>query len=364
MDNIQNANTIPTTNYKTVIGKLDKKSVIWLQTPYNPVMIQWLKSCCKATWYPAYKAWYIRDTASHRSLLHLPQKTISEAIQKKIHPINQPALQQLYEHLILKAYAPNTIKTYCQEFAQLLYLLQSTPVNTLNPEKLQAYFLHCHQTLKLSENIIHSRINAVKYYFEQVLLKDTLFIQIPRPKKPLSLPKSLNKNEIKKLFQVTTNPKHALILKLCYGMGLRVSEIVNLQICHIDGVDHRVLIACSKGKKDRYVHLPRSILDEMRTYYLAYKPVKYLFEGIQGGQYAVRSVQQIFKSAMKKAGIYKQIGVHGLRHSYATHLLEYGTDISHIQQLLGHKDIRTTQIYTRVTSYELTNIASPLDRLI
>ena len=125
----------------------------------------------------------------------------------------------------------------------------------------------------------------------------------------------------------------------------------------------QVFIEKSKGKKDRYVNLPQSVLKQLRLYYKAYRPKKFLFEGQAGGQYSARSVQKVFKNALQRAGINKQVGIHSLRHSYATHLLEQGTDIRFIQELLGHNDIKTTLIYTDVTNKNIRNISSPLDKL-
>jgi site-specific recombinase XerD len=146
-------------------------------------------------------------------------------------------------------------------------------------------------------------------------------------------------------------------------MGLRVSEIVNLKITDIDSGNMQVFIERAKGKKDRYANLPESILEQLRTYYKQYKPTKYLFEGQYGEQYSIRSAQQVFKTAMKKAKINKEVGIHGLRHSFATHLLENGTDIKFIQELLGHNDIKTTLRYTHVSEKSLKKIKSPLDNM-
>ncbi len=140
------------------------------------------------------------------------------------------------------------------------------------------------------------------------------------------------------MFEVTANLKHNTILKLCYGMGLRVSEIVNLKIKDIDSRNMQVFVERGKGKKDRYVNLPQSVLEQLREYYKAYRPRTYLFEGQFGEQYSIRSTQQVFKNALRKAGINKDVGIHSLRHSYATHLLEQGTDIRFIQELLGHNN--------------------------
>jgi len=206
-------------------------------------------------------------------------------------------------------------------------------------------------------------LNALKFYFEQVLHREKMFIEIPRPQKKQILPKVISKTDIAKILTKLKNIKHLVMIKLCYGMGLRVSEIVNLKITDIDSNRMLVHIEAAKGKKDRYVTLPSSILDDLRNYYLGYRPKIYLFEGQNGRQYSIRSVQAVFKNAMQKAKINKSVGIHGLRHSYATHLLECGTDMYFIQKLLGHKDIKTTEIYAKVSNCQLGNIKSPLDDL-
>ncbi|MDR2911065.1 MAG: site-specific integrase [Bacteroidales bacterium] len=277
--------------------------------------------------------------------------------------VNRPALDALREKLLLKSYSRHTRRTYCCEFTQLLYLLNTHPVNSLTPERLKDYFLYCTENLNMSEAHMQSRINAVKFYFEQVLGREKMFVEIPRPKTPQLLPKHISRRDVKKMFSAVDNKKHALLLKLCYGMGLRVSEIVNLKITDIDSGNMQVLIARAKGKKDRYVNLPESILEDLRNYYRAYRPKKYLFEGQNGGKYSIRSAQNVFRQAMKKAGINKAVGIHGLRHSFATHLLEKGTDIGYIQQLLGHNDVKTTMLYAKVAQKNLRKIKSPLDEL-
>ncbi|GAB4034778.1 tyrosine-type recombinase/integrase [Spirosoma gilvum] len=277
--------------------------------------------------------------------------------------MNQLALERLIETLQLKAYSSSTLRTYRNEFAQLLYVLKTTSVDSLDAERLRSYFLYCVNRLKLSENTLHSRINAIKFYYEQVLGREKFFFEIPRPKKPSILPKVFSPADIKRLFDVTTNLKHNTMLKLCYGMGLRVSEIVSLKVTDVDSKNIEVFIGRAKGKKDRYANLPESILEQLRTYFREYKPKKYLFEGQYEEQYSVRSTQQIFKTALHKAKINKEVGINGLRHSFSTHLLENGTDVKFIQELLGHNDIKTTLRYTQVSEKSLKNIKSPLDRL-
>jgi site-specific recombinase XerD len=339
------------------------KDVIWIRFPYSKELIREIKSLPSAAWSNTHKCWYVNDQKAFRQQFGLPVKSVGKNALMEIFPVNQPAFHKLQELLRLKMYSSNTIKTYSIEFAQLLYVLKAHPVEELTPERLKSYLLYCIQTLKISENQLHSRINAIKFYFEQVLCREKFFMEIPRPKKPQLLPKVLNEKEIKRIFEQTDNLKHNLMLRLCYGMGLRVSEIVNLKIHHIDNRRMQVLIAGAKGKKDRYVNLPTSILTMLRSYYKSYTPQEYLFEGQYGGQYSVRSVQEVFHQAMKKAKISKKTGIHGLRHSYATHLLEYGTDIRLIQKLLGHNDIKTTLIYTHVSNKDIAKIKSPLDLL-
>lgn len=347
-------------------GEHNNQAVIFirLQRWEQPYLSEFRAKFSSAKWSASNKSWYLPDTKSTRELFNLPQKPLSgKQILQKIHPVNQSAFKKLIEQLQLKAYSTSTIKTYAIEFAQLLYFLEDQYVDNVTPQWLRAYLLHCINNLKVSENLIHSRLNATKFYFEKVLHKENFFIEIPRPKKKSTIPKVLSKGEIMRLFDSVANRKHLLMLKLCYGMGLRVSEIVGLKVKHIDSERMQVLIEAAKGKKDRYVNLPETILDEMREYYKQYRPKEYLFEGQYGGQYSIRSVQAVFKNAMNKAKINKTIGIHGLRHSYATHLLEYGTDMYLIQKLLGHNNIKTTEIYAKATKAQLSKVKSPLDSI-
>jgi integrase/recombinase XerD len=282
----------------------------------------------------------------------------------KLSKENLAALQKLVEQLKLKAYSSSTMKTYRNEFLQLLQLLKKKPVNDLTPDDLRRYFVYCFEKLNLTENTLHSRINAIKFYFEQVLGREKFFWEIPRPKKPSQLPKLLNEEEIERLFNALPNKKHKAMLFTAYSAGLRVSEIVNLKVKHIDSGRMQIFIARAKGKKDRYVNLSPVLLDVLRSYVKTHRPKEYLFESeATGFCYPARTVQQIFANAKHKAGIKKDVGIHSLRHSFATHLLDKGTDIRFIKDLLGHFDIRTTERYLHVSKKQLVNIVSPLDDL-
>lgn len=344
-------------------GSHHHKNVIWIKFPYSIDNKNMLKKIVNAKWSQSQKCWYVYDILQNRKKLGLNENVVGKEIFSKIHANNLEAFENFQKILKLKAYSKNTIRTYTVEFAQLLVAIKKHRADELSPEKLQSYFLYCINELQLSENYLHSRMNAIKFYYEQVLRREKMFINIPRPKKPQLLPKSLNTDEVKKIINNTENIKHRLVIKLCYGMGLRVSEIVNLKIEDIDSKNMQVFIGRAKGKKDRMVNLPKSILDELREYYKIYKPKIYLFEGVENEQYSVRSAQNVFKNAMKKSGIFKTVGIHSLRHSYATHLLQYGTDISLIQKLMGHNDIKTTLVYTNVTNKHISNVESPLDKI-
>lgn len=284
----------------------------------------------------------------------------------KIYEINSGVLQQFEREIVLKGYSQSTYRTYVNEFRRFLVAIKNNPAEEFTPERLKDYLQYCFEKLHLSENTLHSRINALKFYYEQVLKKNKFFWAIPRPKKPRLLPKLLGEDELRRLFNALENKKHKAMLFTVYSAGLRVSEIVNMKLSHIDSDRMQIFVARAKGKKDRYVNLSPVLLDILRSYIRDYqpRPKVYLFESEQTQlPYPTRTVQQIFSNAKKKAGIKKEVGIHSLRHSFATHLLEKGTDIKYIKDLLGHFNIKTTEIYLHVSRENLVNIPSPFDDL-
>lgn len=284
----------------------------------------------------------------------------------KLSAENRTALETYKRELVLKRYSSSTQRTYTNEFTQFLATIDKKPAFTFTSGRLKDYLQYCHNTLHLSANTIHSRMNALKFYFEQVLHREKFFWEIPRPKKPQQLPKVLGENEISRMFNAIENKKHKAILFTAYSAGLRVSEVTGLKISHVDPDRMQLFIGSAKGDKDRYVALSPIVLDVLRMYLKSCKPLPkvYLFEGpIAGEAYSSRSAQKIFQIAKERAGVQKEISFHGLRHSFATHLLEKGVDVKYIQEILGHFDIRTTMRYLHVRKDQLVNIASPIDDL-
>jgi integrase/recombinase XerD len=294
------------------------------------------------------------------------QTSNTGTVPARQYKVNQQVLPAMKQQLVLKAYSASTIATYTGEMGAFLATIKNNAADGFTAQRLKDYLQYCFETLKLSENTIHSRMNALKFYYEQVLGREKLFWEIPRPKKHFVLPKVLGEAELTRLFKSLDNKKHKAILFTAYSAGLRVSEVVRLQLKHIDSDRMQLFIEKSKGKKDRLVMLSPVLLDILRNYIKTEhpRPVKYLFEGQEAGQpYTSRSAQRVFQMAKEKAGIQKELGFHSLRHSFATHLLEKGTDVKYIKELLGHFDIKTTERYLHVKKDALINIVSPLDDL-
>jgi len=303
---------------------------------------------------------------SRKQLPAIIQSHISKPDTSQLSINNTEALKRYIETLILKAYSPSTIKTYRNEFFQLLREIKDIPVENLTADHIRRYMFYCFNKYNIREATANSRINAIKFYFEQVLGRERMLIELPRPKKPLQLPRVLGENELSRLFRSLTNLKHKAILFTAYSAGLRVSEVVNLKLQDVDSDRMQLFIQCSKGKKDRYVTLSPVLLDVLRSYILNCKirPIKYVFESYEPGiAYCSRSAQKVFQNAKNFAGIKKDVSFHVLRHSFATHLLEKGIDVIYIKDILGHFNIKTTERYLHVRKEQLVTIISPLDDL-
>nr|WP_288931668.1 tyrosine-type recombinase/integrase [uncultured Allomuricauda sp.] len=206
-------------------------------------------------------------------------------------------------------------------------------------------------------------ISALRLFFMEVFRKKMDFQSIYPTQKPHSLPNILSQSEIRMLLKSVSNLKHRAMLTTIYALGLRSGELLRLKISHIDSDRMLVSIIASKGKKDRIVMLPPKLLQLLRKYFKKYRPTNYLFEGRQGGMYSSASLNKVFTMTKQRAGIIKHATLHTLRHSFATHLLEKGTDVRIIQKLLGHNNIGTTLLYTKVSNNVIGQVRSPLEDL-
>ena len=334
---------------------------IQISFDYNP---EWNKRMGKipgAKWSRTLNSWHIPDTNANRLRCgFLPTQVAAN---------NQDVRQKLvevYNKIQLKAYSKNTCKNYLLHLREYFETIaKKYAIELVTQAVIERYLLWRLSIKQPGESDSNSHINAIKFYYEQVLGRERMLFDLPRPKKPVQLPKVLGENELERLFRALRNIKHKTILLTAFSCGLRISEVINLKLSDIDSDRMQVRIERSKGKKDRYVMLSPLLLDVLRAYIRLHKPRPkvYLFEGQNGDQYSPRSAQEVFKNACHKAGIHKQLTFHSLRHSFATHLLEKGVDIKYIKDLLGHYDIKTTERYLHVAREKLVAIASPLDYL-
>jgi integrase/recombinase XerD len=287
-----------------------------------------------------------------------------------LRPLSQESeelVSRMNDKIKLKGYSRHTLKSYQSQLRQYLSNLpEDQDPMSMSKEDIEQYLLRRQEKNPTSESDVNMHINAIKFLYEQVLGRDRMLFYLPRPIKPLKLPKVLGEHELERIFRAVTNLKHKTILLTAFSCGLRVGEVIKLRIQDIDSERMQVFVERSKGKKDRYVTLSPVLLDVLRKYLKLYKPRPefYLFEGQEKGKhYSSRSAQKIFNRAVKAAGIHKKVTFHVLRHSYATHLLEKGVDIKYIKELLGHFDIKTTERYLHVAREKLVHIQSPLDFL-
>lgn len=234
---------------------------------------------------------------------------------------------------------------------------------TINELNIENYVEHLVTEENRGQSYQKQMIGAVMKYFDLTYGKQFNLKHLYPQRNTHHLPKFITKNEVKKMLTICSNLKHLCLIKLLYGGGLRLSEVLNLKIEDINADDMLIRILSSKGNKDRYVKLPKSILIDLRKYHLKYQPKAFLFEGQNGGKYSAKSVQNVVKNTAKKAGIKNIVTPHILRHSFATHLVQDGIDIRYIKDFLGHNSIKTTEVYTHVSDVAKSRIESPLDTL-
>ena len=267
------------------------------------------------------------------------------------------------DKLTVLRYSNNTIKTYKDCFCEFINYYSTKDINEVTQEEIQAYLLYLVEERQVSTSYQNQAINAIKFYYEKVLRGPRRIYYIERPRKEKLLPSVLSEAEVKKIIESISNLKHKCLIMTCYSAGLRISEALNLKPTDIDSKRMMIHIRGGKGKKDRITLLSVRLLEILREYFKLYKPGEYLFTGQMGGPYSERSAQLVLKEAARKAGITRHVTLHTLRHSFATHLLENGTDLRYIQSLLGHSSPKTTQIYTHITTKGFDQIKNPLDNL-
>jgi site-specific recombinase XerD len=333
-----------------------RKGIVIIQLPYNRELIKKVKTISGRRWNPKGKYW---EVPYDENLISKLQALFRENL------IIDPYfyLEPLQKELLIRKYSRRTVKSYMRYNRDFLIFVGKKPEEIEN-EDIKKYLYYMVEQKKVTTSTLNIIINALKFYYGEILKKNFIF-EVQRPRKDKKLPVVLSKEGIHKILNALSNIKHRAILMLIYSAGLRVGEVVKLKPEDIDSERGLIHIKGSKGRKDRYTILSQTALKVLREYYNQYKPRKWLFEGAKPGRnITVRTVQAIFKKACKKEGINKEVSVHSLRHSFATHLLESGVDLRYIQELLGHKNSKTTEIYTHVSKASLASIKNPLDSIM
>jgi len=272
----------------------------------------------------------------------------------------------LTSEMQLRNYSHRTIKAYRSCILSFVKYFHPLHPRELTEDDIRNYLLHLITEEKHAAGTVNQVFNALRLLYVDLYKKPFVIVSLPRPKKEKKLPDVLNEDEVKRLFAAVRNLKHRTMLMLAYASGLRVSELVQLRIEDIDGRRGLIHIRDAKGKRDRFTVFPESLRTQLLTYWKSVKLGSrgWLFPGQTSEHHlATRSIQAVFERAVREAKIEKPVSMHTLRHSFATHLLEHGTDLRYIQELLGHQSVKTTEVYTHISTRELGKIRSPLDFL-
>jgi integrase/recombinase XerD len=360
---------------KAVLYKPGRYRVIAL---YSPLLVALVKTFPFAVYDKANKWWSMAIEEKQKKALedfctmHQFALLWEDGQQKKILKPRPQAFEianyhtcpdAMLQKLQVMRYSPSTLLVYKHAFEEFINYYPAKKIDDITEPEIVAYTHYLVRERGISASTQNQAINAIKFYYEKVMGGSRKFYQLERPLKEMKLPSVLSIEEIQAMIRATLNLKHKTMIMMCYSAGLRISELLNLKLSNVDSDRMQIHIKGAKEKKDRYTLLSEKLLPLLRDYYKEYRPKEYLFEGEGGGQYSARSMQAVVKEALLRANVKKEASVHTLRHSFATHLLENGTDLRYIQSLLGHGSSKTTEIYTHVTSKALTGIKSPLDNL-
>ena len=344
------------TKFNYYIGTHENQKVIFIQFEKDKDLIAQVKQIAGSRWSQSKKLWYVKQSESLCLRFGLLLPTVRLPSEEGL-----LAIEKFKQYLKSKRYSESTIKTYSDALKSFLSFYSMKPLCAIDNEDVIAFNTDFILKNKLSSSYQNQIVNAIKLFFKIVEIRSIEIEKLHRPKRSKTLPNVLSKEEVLKIIDVTLNVKHKTLLALTYSAGLRISEALNMKPADIDSNRMLIHVKNAKGKKDRYTLLSAKVLLLLREYYSIYKPKVYLFEGQNGGQYSSRSAQVVLQEMAKKAGIKKHISLHTLRHSFATHLLESGTDLRYIQELLGHSSPKTTMIYTHVTSNSFKKIINPFD---
>jgi integrase/recombinase XerD len=360
-------------------GKVKKQEVILISFPYHAAAKESLKKAVSAHWDDELRRWIIANTRDtfHRAVdallpfgyIDFSQLDVQEkqAFCPSLITLDHERLEMLDQfRMSLKSrrYSEVTITTYLNAMTVFLKYFKEKSISEIENQDLIAFNNLYILKNKFSSSYQNQVLSSIKLFFNTIATKRLNPELVYRPKREKLLPNVLSKIEVKNILTVLKNIKHKTMLSLIYGCGLRCGELLSLKPEHVDSNRKVLIIKQAKGKKDRIAPLSDKLIEILRSYYVVYKPAVYLFEGMKSGEpYDARSLQNVIKSATAKAGIKKPVTLHWLRHSYATHLLEAGTDLRYIQEILGHSSSKTTEIYTHVSTSKIQSIVSPFDTL-
>ncbi|NTW33776.1 MAG: tyrosine-type recombinase/integrase [Bacteroidetes bacterium] len=344
---------------------------IKIEFSFNHEIASKLRQIPDTRWSKTHNAWHIPYSKEAFALLkklfpevEYPQKVTSIKTEHPVPIEVEEGLDKLMLWMVHKRYSESTIKTYLDGAKSFLMYVYPKPMDDLSNEDMVDYVNEYIIRRHLSFSYQNQVINAVKIFFREIIHSGFDVEKFERPRRQYKLPNVLSKEEISAILKAHINVKHKTMLSLIYACGLRRSELLHLKPADVDSKRGLLKIRQAKGYKDRVSPISEKIIEMLRVYYKMYKPKIWLFEGQnEGEQYSEESLSKVLKMSCKKAKIIKPVTLHWLRHSYATHLLESGTDLRYIQELLGHKSSKTTEIYTHVTTKNLQKIKSPFDDL-